>query len=70
MAKKQPLRVVGYLEMPDGSYKPIDDLTEEEKERWHIERRERLIRNMTDYYRQHPEAFALLPDAELDAECT
>lgn len=63
MAKRQPLTVVGFLVMSDGSTKPIEELTAEERERWDRERTERLKRVMTDYYRQHPDEFAKLEDA-------
>ena len=63
MAKRQPLTVVGFLVMPDGSTKPIEDLTAEERERWDRERTERLKRVMTDYYKQHLDEFAKLEDA-------
>ena len=64
MAKRQPLTVVGFLIMEDGNTKPIDELSAEERENWDRERTERLKRVMTDYYRQHPDEFALLEDAE------
>ena len=67
MAKRQPLTVVGFLIMPDGSTKPIEDLTPEERERWDRERTERLKRVMTDYFRQHPDEFATLEDAPPDS---
>lgn len=62
MAVRQPLTVKGFLIMADGSEKPIEELTNEERVSWDVERTERLKRNMTDYYRKHPEDFALLED--------
>lgn len=62
MAVRQPLTVKGFLIMADGTEKPIEELTNEERANWDRERTERLKRNMTDYYRKHPEEFALLED--------
>ncbi len=75
MAKGRPLTVVGYLIKPECVNKdvreltkddvtPLEELTDEQKERWRRERIARAKRVMTDYFSSHPEAFALLPDAE------
>lgn len=63
MGKRQPITVKGFLIMPDGSTKPFEKLTKEERERWDRQSTERLKRAMTDYYRQHPDEFLLLEDA-------
>ena len=62
MAVRQPLIVKGFLVMADGTEKPIEELTNEERANWDRERTARLKRTMTDYYRKHPEEFALLED--------
>ena len=78
MAKSREITVVGFLIKPESVHKdvreltdedvtPIEKLTPEEKERWCNESTERLKRVMTDYYRNHPDEFALLPDAEDNA---
>ncbi len=67
MAKRQPLKVVGFLIMPDGSTKRIEDLTPEERARWDKERTERLKRVMTEHYRLHPEGLQYLEDAPPDS---
>ena len=67
MAKRQPLTVVGFLIMPDGSTKPIEDLTPEERARWDRERTERLKRVMTEHFRLHPEGLQYLEDAPPDS---
>ncbi len=75
MAKRPPLTAVGFLIKPECVHKdvreltkddvtPIEELTEEQRERWAEESTARLKRVMTDYYRRHPEELALLPDAE------
>ena len=64
MAKSKPITVVGYLIMADSSIKRIEELTPEERAAWDRERIERTKRAMTDYYRRHPEQYALLPDAQ------
>lgn len=66
MAKRKPLTVVGYLIMPDGTTKQVEDLTPEERARWDKERTERLKRVMTDYFRLHPEELQYLDDADTD----
>ena len=66
MAKRKSLTVVGYLIMPDGTTKRVEDLTPEERTRWDKERTERLKRVMTDYYKQHPEEYEKLPTADID----
>lgn len=81
MAKGREYTVVGYLIKPESVDKdfeeltkddvtPIEELTPEQKDRWRRESTERMKRVMTDYYRQHPDEFALLPDAEPNGECT
>ena len=67
MAKRQPLTVIGFLIMPDGSTKRIEDLTPEERARWDKERTERLKRVMTEHYRLHPEGLKYLEDAPPDS---
>ena len=62
MAVRQPLTVKGFLVMSDGSEKPIEELTNEERASWDQARTARLKRTMTDYYKQHPKEFALLED--------
>ncbi len=64
MSERQPITVKGFLIMADGSAKPIEELTKEERENWDRERTARLKRVMTDYYRQHPDEYALLEDAK------
>ena len=68
MAKRQPITVVGFLEMPDGSVKPIEELTPEERARWDKESNERLKRVMTEHYRIPPEGLQFLEDAPPDIE--
>ena len=41
--------------MPDGTEKRLIDMTEEEYKAWNDRLMERLSRDMTDYYREHPE---------------
>lgn len=75
MARGREITVVGFLIKPESVHKdvreltdddvtPIEELTPEQKERWRRESTERLKRVMTDYYRQHPDELALLPDAD------
>lgn len=64
MAAKRQITVKSFLIMPDGSVKPLEELTKEERENWDRERTARLKRVMTDYYKQHPDEYALLEDAE------
>ena len=66
MAKSQPLTVIGFLNLPDGSCKRIEELTAEERARWDRERTARMKRVMTDYFRAHPDEFLELEDAPPD----
>ena len=62
MARGAPIKVIGYLCMPDGSVKRMEELTEEEMNNYRREVTHRLSRVMSEYYRQHPEEAALLEE--------
>ena len=60
MARGKPLGFVCYVQMPDGRTVDVKDLTETERTQWHENMSKRLSENMSAYYSQHPEEYALL----------
>ena len=61
MAGKE-LTCVSYVIMPDGRTVLADELTPEEHAQWQANMLRRLSENMSDYYTQHPEQYARLPE--------
>ena len=58
----KPLTVTGYLRMRDGSVKPMDELTAEERQEFIDAASEKIGRVFSEYYSRHPEEAALLKD--------
>ncbi len=56
--------VVCFLERPDGTAVPFDELTPEEVADWKAKMSERLCRVMSRYYAQHPEEYERLESLE------
>jgi len=54
------LTCASFVLMPDGRAVPVGELTEEEREQWRANMRERLSSDMSAYYTQHPEEYARL----------
>ena len=53
---KNDISVVCFL-LIDGRAVPVQDLTEEQRQRWKDGACRRLSRNMSEYYSQHPEEY-------------
>lgn len=69
MRKPRELKVRCYMHiLATDKTVPIEELTPEEREYCAEQMRERLSRNMSDYYAQHPEAYALLKDLSESSE--
>ena len=62
MARGRKITCVGFLCMPDGTTKPVEELTPEEIKEWDKRASERLSRNMSEYYRLHPEYLELVEE--------
>ena len=63
MKKPRELKVRCYMHiLATDNTVTFEELTPEEREYCAEQMRERLSRNMSDYYAQHPEAYALLKD--------
>jgi hypothetical protein len=60
MARGGKLGFVCYVQMPDGRTVDVKDLTDAERAQWHENMLQRLSENMSAYYSQHPEEYALL----------
>lgn len=63
MAKGKKLTYVCYISIDGADPVPLESLTEEQRQRWQDGMRERLQRTFNEYYAQHPEEYAALPDA-------
>ena len=64
--KSKPLEVEIFLSLDgkDGHYKPWDECTPEEKERFRKGTREKVSRCLSDYYCAHPEELERLLASE------
>lgn len=60
MAKKNDIRVRGFMILEDGSTAPLEALTEEQLRRFRERSAARLSRAMSEYYTQHPDEYARL----------
>ena len=81
MAKRPEITVRGFLIKPEFAdidprdvnklkpedMTPIEELTDEQLEQWDRDWKARAEPVITNYYRNHPEYLALLPDAEGEA---
>lgn len=57
--RKSDLSFVCYL-LIDGQTIPLDELTDEQRERWQQGMSRRLSENMSFYYSEHPEEYTSL----------
>ena len=57
--RKDDITVVCYL-LIDGQAVPVEELTEEQRQRWSESASRRLSENMSEYYSQHPDEYARL----------
>lgn len=60
--RKDDLTFVCYLILEDGTSVPWEETTEEQRNRFRENATKRLTQVMSDYYTQHPDEYALLPD--------
>lgn len=63
-APKDDITVRGFMILEDGSIVPVEDLTQEQIERFQERSAKRLSRTMSEYYSQHPEEYAKLRPLE------
>lgn len=66
--KRKELTCESFVIFPDGRTVPVGELSEEEREQWRANMRQRLSEAMSDYYTQHPEEYAKLTCARLVEE--
>lgn len=59
-ARKDDIKVVGFLLQEDGSAVPMEELTEVQRAEWLQRCSERLSKRMSEYYTQHPEEYIAL----------
>ena len=64
MARKDDIKVVGYLILEDGSTVPMEEATPEQLQRFKENAARRASIMLSDYYTQHPEAYKKLPSLE------
>lgn len=64
MARGKPLGFRIVVIMPDGREVPKEDLTPEEYSEWQSHIPQRLSKNVSAYYSQHPQEFAALRFAQ------
>ncbi len=62
MGRRDLPTVRGFLRMPDGSAKPMEELTPEELDKWDRERVHRTSRVMSEIFSAYPEAASLLEE--------
>ena len=60
--KRKELTCKCFVIFPDGRTVPVEELTPEEHAQWQKNMLRRLSENMSDYYTQHPEQYARLPE--------
>ena len=69
MAKRRELTVVGFMIMPDGTEKPMEELTPEELDDWDRRRVHRTSRVMSEIFTLiHPEAMEYIDELEAEPE--
>ena len=57
---RRELSCVSFVIMPDGRTVPVGELTENEREQWRANMRQRLSAELGAYYTQHPEEYVRL----------
>ena len=60
--RKNDLSFVCYV-LIDGQTIPVDELTDEQRQRWQQGMSQRLSENMSFYYSEHPEEYIALCDS-------
>lgn len=60
--RKDDLTFACYLILEDGTTLPWEETTEEQRNRFRENAIKRLSQVMSDYYTQHPDEYARLPD--------
>lgn len=64
MSRGIPLTVNGFLIMPDGTNKPVEELTPEEIKEWRKKAQIRLSHTMSELYRNNPQFAARINEME------
>ncbi len=68
MASRPPLTVVGFIRLKDGRTIRVEEMTDEERARVRKSMNERLSRQMSLYYSQHPDEFDRLDAPYVDSD--
>ena len=64
MARKDDIKVIGYLILEDGSTVPMEEVSPEDLQRFKDNAARRASIQLSDYYSQHPEEYAKLRSLE------
>ncbi|WP_294408390.1 hypothetical protein [uncultured Ruminococcus sp.] len=62
MGRGRPIKVVNMVSLngPDGEYRPLEELTDEELKYFRSKMSEKVSKFLSDYYTQHPDEFEIL----------